>query len=91
MQLPILQTGAAAWKAGHQAIQRGTFVFQTSAEDMAYADLKRFAVEEARRYVATRYPNAPFTPYERTRLLATFVHAFVNGAFDEVMQAGASD
>jgi hypothetical protein len=89
MQLPILQTGAAGWKAGHRAIQRGTFVFRISAEDTAYADLKRFAVDEARRFLATRYPSAPFTPDERTRLLATYAHAFVNGAFDECVQQGA--
>ena len=80
--------GTEAWQAGRRAIQRGAFVFEHTPEDRAYADLKRYARQQAKSAVAEfeqqgRLPQ--LTPADRTRLTLMYVHAFVNGAFDQIL------
>jgi hypothetical protein len=91
MQLPTLQTGAAAWKAGHEAIQGGAFTFQQTAEDNAYRDLKHYAGETAKKYFIETYRDSLFTPEEHLRLYMIFVRIFIDGAFDQIMMRSSAD
>lgn len=88
MQPPILATGAIAWQAGHAAIQTGAFRFQHVPDDDSYAQLKRFAAQQAREHIARLKQELELTPYQWARLFNTYVHAFLNGALDEAMQQG---
>ena len=88
MQLPILATGAIAWKAGHAAIQTGAFRFQQTGADQAYSELRHYAAQQARTHIAQLKGQFEFTPHQQVQLFATYVHAFLNGALDEAAQLG---
>ncbi len=88
MHSPILATGAFAWKAGHEAIRTGTFRFRQTYEDRAYIELRYFAAQQARRYIDEKKSQFELAPQEWLQVFRTFVHAFVNGAFDEAVQLG---
>lgn len=84
MSYSAFQVGPEAWVAGRLAIVSQAFVFRQTAEDSAYQDLKRFALAEAERYIATLLQHDVMTNAEKTRLFFTFVHAFIIGALDEL-------
>jgi hypothetical protein len=84
MSFSAFQVGPEAWVAGRLAIVTQTFVFQQTADDMAYQALKQCARAEAERYLATLSRQDLITNAERTRLFFTYVHAFVIGALDEL-------
>jgi hypothetical protein len=79
--------GRAAWDAGQDAISSGDFVFVYTYEDHAYADLKRYAAQEARRAVqafAQQHAELKLTPAKQVRLVTLYIHAFIEGAFDQI-------
>ena len=83
MQSPLLATGAAAWKAGHEAVQTRAFVFTFTPEEMTYTALKSYAAQQARAYLQSTLSDLNLTPVQQVRLFRTYVHAFINGALDE--------
>ena len=91
MHVPLLETGAKAWKDGHSSIASSAFVFVQNAEDMAYTDLKIYAAQQAERYLQPITSALQLTPSQSLRLFLIYVHAFVNGAFDEAALQGEHD
>ena len=80
--------GREAWEAGRHAISSGGFVFVYTYEDRAYSDLKHYAGRYARAAVADfaeQHALIILTPAEKAHLTAMYIHAFVNGAFDQLL------
>lgn len=84
MQLPILATGAKAWKAGHEAIRGDEFIPEQTQVDSPEKDALSFAAGRAREYAAGLSHELHLTPRERVQVFNTYMHAFVGGMMDEL-------
>jgi hypothetical protein len=90
MSLPLhvwSALGREAWDAGQLSIRTGSFVLVQDADDMAYVHLKQYAASYAKPAIVRLHSTFPLTPAQRVRLTGLYVHAFVNGAFDEILSA----
>ncbi|HEX6819469.1 MAG TPA: hypothetical protein VF120_13920 [Ktedonobacterales bacterium] len=77
MQLPILATGAKAWKAGHEAVRGGEFIPAQTQFDRPEKDALDFAAGRARAFVAGPTYELHLTPRERVRVFNTYMYAFM--------------
>lgn len=91
-----LAAGAAGWRRGHDDV-RGQ---RLNAEDIAREHeslpanegfLATAAAEAARVYVHQAAPSANITPAQTARLIMVYMHAYIRGALDEALDAGALD
>lgn len=91
-----LAAGAAGWRRGHDDVREQ----RVSAEQITFeytkvpADggaLGTHAADAARAYVREALPDHEYTPAQQVRLLMVYMHAYVRGARDEALDAGALD
>lgn len=80
--------GKSAWRSGRIAIQLQEFIFVQTAEDIAYAELKRYAIEQAHKSLDLLENRYSLTPTQYAHLIRMYVHAYVNGALDELILQG---
>lgn len=91
MRLPLhiwAPVGKEAWRAGQRSIKSGEFVFEYTPDDNAYADLRKYAMQQAKQAIARldqHESGIAFTPAEKVQLTLMYTHAFVNGAFDQIL------
>jgi hypothetical protein len=85
------QAGAAGWKDAHDAVQSGALIVTQTQFDFPEEDLIAAASEPARRYMQQAIERHHLTPRLGVNLFAVYMHAYLNGALDEVArQAGQS-
>jgi hypothetical protein len=83
------QAGAAGWKDAHEAVQTGVLVVTQTQYDYPEDDLIAAASEPARRYMQQAVERLTLSPRLGVNLFAVYMHAYLNGALDEVArQAG---
>ncbi|GCF08717.1 hypothetical protein [Dictyobacter arantiisoli] len=90
MMLPLsiwAPFGKEAWDTGRKAIESGAFVFVHTPEDRAFIDLKLYGSKQARRALVRLCNAHPLTPAHQVQLTHMYIHAFVNGALDQILSA----
>ncbi len=93
-ELPFIlgsQAGAAGWKDGRADVQTGALVVAQTQYDHPEEELIALASEPARRYMQREVERHHLTPRLGVNLFAVYMHAYLNGALDELArQAGQS-
>jgi hypothetical protein len=92
MELPLLATGAAAWKAGHAAVRSGTLVLRrsydiTRDDPEIEPELETHAAAEARGYMRQAVARLGLTQAQGVRVFMVYMHAYINGVLDEATGA----
>ena len=84
-----LAAGAAGWKAGHAAVRSGPLILDELDEQDRNDRLAAYAAEQARAYMGEVVSAHDLTPAEGVRLWHVYMRAFMRGALDQALDAGA--
>lgn len=96
-----LAAGAAGWRRGHDDVRDGRLnADQIAREAMEDAEpspthaeslLTAEAADAARDYSSRAVSQFALTPAQGVRLTLIYMHAYIRGALDEALDAGALD
>jgi len=88
MMLPLsiwAPIGKEAWWAGRHAIETGEFAFVYTPDGQAFSELKLYASKFAAGALARLQAEQALTPANQTHIMMMYIHAFVNGALDQIL------
>ena len=84
-----LAAGAAAWKAGHEAVRSGALALDDLIETERDERLAAFAAAQGRIYMRNTVAAHALTPAEGVRVFWVYLYAFTRGALDQALDGGA--
>ncbi|MGZ3637560.1 MAG: hypothetical protein ACXVCX_06935 [Ktedonobacterales bacterium] len=84
-----LAAGAVGWKAGHEAVRSGALILDERDETACNERLAAYAAEQARAYMAQMVTAHGLTPAEGVGIWRVYMRAFMRGALDQALDAGA--
>lgn len=84
-----LAAGATGWKAGHAAVLSGFLILDELDEQARNERLAAYAAEQARAYMGEMVTAHNLTPAEGVGVWRVYMRAFMRGALDQALDAGA--
>lgn len=84
-----LAAGAAAWKAGHEAVRTGALALDDLPEAERDQRLDTYAAAQSRIYMRDTVAAHALTPAQGVRIFWVYLYAFKRGALDQALDGGA--
>jgi hypothetical protein len=84
-----LAAGAAAWKAGHEAVRSRVLNLDELDETERDERLAAYAAAQGRIYMRNVVAAHGLTPAEGVRVFWVYLYAFTRGALDQALDGGA--